>query len=475
MTVLDFLTLTRRSWKTLTIFILAGVLAGLAYGLLTPKVYESSASGYVATEGSAVFLGTDAAANKAASYLPLITSKKVLDRISASSGVPESALNGSLSASMAGGTLIQVTATAADPRTALTLANGALAALAAVIQEIESRVTSSGSESIKVVPLENAVEPSAPSSPNTKLAMLEGAAAGLVLGYAFVFLRRAVDVRVRKATDLATLSGGGVLGRIPKLGARHDSDTLLALAGESLRQIRTGLRFASVDKPVRSLAVTSANQGEGKSTIAASLGRVVAEGDQPTIVVDADLRRPTVASQFDVDGSVGLSEVLSGQIPLVDAIRRTGDSRLLVLPAGGIPPNPSEMLGSDALRSLIDLLSQEYFVIVDAPPVLPVTDALLVSDAVDGVVFIGSAGRTRKADISAARADLERAHARILGVILNMVPPRDSQDGYAYYRQYRSSYGPQRSRKSKRSRSEKTKAQGTAVPQAPASTRRAQA
>lgn len=441
-TILDFLRLTRRHWMTLVIALAVGLLVGGGYGLFAPKTYKAGASGFVTVSGSNVFAGTEAVNNQVASYLPLLQSQPVIQRIAKDAGVDPNSLNGSLSATMAtGASLINVTATAATPQTALTLANGSLSALAAVIEQVQGKAGSSAGQ-ITVIPMQSASAPSAPASPNMKLALGVGALAGLVIGYIIVFLRRGLDTRVRRAAELTELSGAGLLGRIPKLGTKgtNADDQVLAQAGEPLRQIRSGLRFASVDKRIRSIVVTSANQSEGKSTVTAALARVIAEGGQRTLLIDGDLRRPTVEHTFGIDGRVGLSEVLSGQVSLEDAVRPTEHPNLLVLPAGGTPPNPSEMLGSEAMRSLIRTLADDCLIVIDAPPVLPVTDALLISTATDGTIFVAASGKTRKAEVTAARELLAQAKAHVIGVILNLVPLRDSADGYSYYRQYRSYY-----------------------------------
>ncbi|MBO0981008.1 polysaccharide biosynthesis tyrosine autokinase [Microbacterium sp. SD291] len=442
MTVLDFITLTRRGWKVLVIAVLAGLLIGAAYGFLAPKVYVASATGFISASGSSVVAGSDEAVARAGAYVPLINSGPVHKAIAEETGLEQSALAGGLSARVVpGSTLIEVTASSSSPEAALNLANGALHGLVAVIDDIEAQAQNPDGTNISIVPLDNAVAPSEPSSPNLKLALALGALGGLVAGYAFLLLRRALDVRVRMHTDINALIGSGVLGRVPKLGRGGSAEGTSkndAIAAEAFRQIRTGLRFSSVDGEVRVIMVTSANQSEGKSMVAASLARVMAEAGQRTIIIDGDLRRPKVARNFELDGSVGLSEVLSGQVPIQSAIQPTKDANLFVIASGGVPPNPSEMLGSTAMQRLLTELRRDFFVIVDAPPVLPVTDASVVGAIVDGVAFVVAVGKTRTAEAAGARQQLDQVQARILGVILNMVPLSGPESGYGYgYGYYR--------------------------------------
>lgn len=444
MTVLDFLRLTGRSWRTLLIGVAIGLLAAFGYTQVQPHVYSANSSGFVmagpAVEGGYIN-GSEAAVAKAQSYIPLITSQPVYTKIAENpnSGLAEGqTLTGRLSASVApNSNLIQVQASADSPASAVALANGALQAMADVIADLESQA-GGGSSGVTVLPLQDAVEPTSPESPNLRNNLLIGAGLGLLLAYVFVFLRKALDVKVRNSKDLATAAGVGSLGRIPKspqlMGKNRASNDADAIAAESFRRLRTNLRFASVDEEIRSMVITSSNAGEGKSTIATSLAQVLAQSNTPTILIDADLRRPTVASVLGIDGSIGLSEVLSGQVALEDALTATKTPGLYALPSGRIPPNPSEMLGSEAMRSIIRLLSQDYIVIIDAPPLLPVTDAAILSTRVDGVVLVATAGRTRREDVGAARDMLVQVHGRLLGTVLNMVPPRDTADGYEYRR-----------------------------------------
>ncbi|WP_181905686.1 polysaccharide biosynthesis tyrosine autokinase [Microbacterium bovistercoris] len=450
MTVLDFLTLTRRGWKILVLAVVIGALAGAAYGFFAPKVYQASSTGFIAVEGDSVVAGSDEAVARAGSYVPLINSKQVRDAIAKESDLDPSQLNGALSASVVpGSTMIRVTATSSSPKSALALANGGLNGLVKVIDEIESKSGNTSGTSISIIPMDNAVEPTEPVSPKPTLAIGIGALAGLVAGFIVIFLRRALDVRVRAHTDITELMGTGVLGRVPDLGRKGKTDGdshAQSIANEAFRQIRTGLRFSSVDAEVRVVMITSANQGEGKSMVAASLARVMAESGQRTLIIDADLRRPKVAHNFGIDGTVGLSGVLSGQVPAPSAIQTTKDPNLYVLPAGAIPPNPSEMLGSVALSKLLAEFRRDFFIIIDAPPVLPVTDASVVSTMVDGVVFVLAVGQTRKAEGAAARAQLQQVSARLLGVVLNKVSLKGGENGYGYgygygyYRQNRSYY-----------------------------------
>ena len=443
MTVIDFLRLTRKNWVILVAGVLLGGLVMFGYTAVQPRVYVANSSGYVVANGTNGFMdamsGNEAASTKARSFIPLLTSRAVFEEIAANPGIDLGGqpLDGRLSAWVAeGSTLLEVSAAASTPESAAALADGALSAVAAVVQKIETEVGAESS-SILVVPLENAIPPSSPSSPNLISNLLLGFGAGLVLAYLFVFIRRAADVRVRTSDDLSVAArGAGALGRIPKSDQLVDEKRTNLdgdpRAAEAFRRLRTNLRFSSIDEPVRSVAVTSANTGEGKTTISTLLATVIARSGQPTVLIDADLRRPAVARALDIDGSIGLSQVLSGQVRINDALQKTATPGLLVLPAGNVPPNPSEMVGSESMKSLVAALAEEYFVLIDAPPVLPVTDAALLSMSVDGMILLATAAKTHKEDVSLARSMLDQVHARVLGTVLNKVPRRDAGEGYDY-------------------------------------------
>jgi polysaccharide biosynthesis transport protein len=181
------------------------------------------------------------------------------------------------------------------------------------------------------------------------------------------------------------------------------------------------------------MVVTSAMPGEGKSTVAMNLALALAEVSDRVLLVDADLRRPTVADRLELEGAAGLSTVLIGRADVEDVVQEWGPHGLDVLTSGAIPPNPAELLASPAMRELAERLAARYEVIVwDAPPVLPVTDTLLLARHADGVILLTNARTTRRAQVAEALESLKRAETRILGVVLNMLPSRSGVGAYGY-------------------------------------------
>ena len=254
-------------------------------------------------------------------------------------------------------------------------------------------------------------------------------ALGLLVGFGLAFLKHRNDTRLRDSEDVEAAVGASVLGLLPasdELGSdRGNAGPMRDFANrEALRKLRTNLRFVDVDNQPRSIVVTSANVSEGKSTVASNLAWVLAESGEQVVLIDADLRRSAVARMFDIDGSVGLSQVLAGSASLADAIQPSELSGLSILAAGAIPPNPSELLGSHRMEALIDELQRDSFVILDAPPLLPVTDAALLTRAADGALVVVKHGSTRSEDAERAGEALTSVGGKVLGAVLNQVSAR---------------------------------------------------
>ena len=494
MTILEFFRTTRANLWLLIIGIIVGAAAGFGYASLQPKVYAASSSGYVTVGESGtvdVLSGSTAAKERARSYAAIVSSEAVAQKIkqntpelSLSTGQIRSSLTATAGDNAA---LITVSAQASSPKNAQLLANSALQATADYIKEIEQNpgnaqalvngdsnaaaTPPANSNTVRVIPLNNASVNPPLVSPNYQQNTLIGAVIGLVVVYTAIFLRRALDQRIRTRDDATKATGASILGVLPVSEDLNEEnivngDTDDHIAQESIRQLRTNLRFVNVDTPPRSFIVTSAVPGEGKSTVSLSLARSLADAGSPVILIDADLRRPTVAKKLKLDAKVGLTQVLAGQVEIANAVHQLGDSNLFVLPAGRIPPNPSELLGSDKMRQLIKELSEEFIVVVDVPPLLPVTDASLLSHSVDGVILVGSIGRSHREQMTEASSILKKVNANLFGLVLNRAPRKGlgtSYYGFGYASTYVGyatyyGYGKDGDKKSSKSKSSAPKA-----------------
>lgn len=201
-------------------------------------------------------------------------------------------------------------------------------------------------------------------------------------------------------------------------------------SSESYRKLRTNIQFSSIDSQIRTIMIASAVSGEGKTTTIGNLAVAYAQEGKKVLLMDTDLRKPAIHRMFNVPNHIGLTSVLSSQYKVTEVLRETGVEGLHVLTSGPVPPNPSEMIGSRKMHALLEDLKEEYDVILfDTPPVLAVSDALIISSLADGVVLVVSAGKVKKDLVKKAKAHLEHVNARILGAALNNVQLSKGQYG----------------------------------------------
>ena len=307
------------------------------------------------------------------------------------------------------------------------------------------------------------VDPAVPSqkpvSPKVPLNLTLGILLGLALGVGWVFVLDYMDRSIKSPEDLEK-KGLNVLASIPIMGGttargkEQNADERVLKDGvsvplrlitfhkptdpisEAYRSLRTAIQYSRIDKPLKSLLVVSALPKEGKSTTTANIAVTFAKAGLKTLLVDADLRRPIQHRLFNYDRKPGLIEYLKGEIDLNTAVRKTFVENLFLLPTGALPPNPSEVLGSDAMRNSMEIFKASFdFIIFDSPPVVAVTDGVILSKLTDGVVFVTLANRTEADVLEKAYTTLKQVKAGIIGVVLNEF---DVTKAYgAYYRYYR--------------------------------------
>ncbi|MBP1993429.1 CpsD/CapB family tyrosine-protein kinase [Paenibacillus eucommiae] len=202
---------------------------------------------------------------------------------------------------------------------------------------------------------------------------------------------------------------------------------------ESYRTLRTNIQFSAIDEDLRVLMVTSAGPGEGKSTTIANLATAYSQADKKVLLIDADLRKPTVHHTFKTTNRVGLTGLLTNQAAIEETIKSSGIPNLDIITSGPIPPNPSEILSSKRLVTLLEELKQRYdIILLDTPPAIAVTDAQILATKCDGVILVVDSGNVKREVAMKAKANLEHVQARILGVVLNNVD-RNSREAYYYY------------------------------------------
>ncbi len=293
-----------------------------------------------------------------------------------------------------------------------------------------------------------AAKPPAPIRPQVMRTTLFAAAVGALLAAGVAFLIEYLDDTVKNPEDVQSV-GLTVLAMVQRVSqdSKNGLPQLYAvsqpksLAAEAYRTLRTNLQFSSLDTPLRSLVVTSAVATEGKTTTAANLAVVMAQAGKRVVLVDGDLRRPSVHRLFDLTNETGLTTALVEDLSaLSGSLRESGVENLRVLTAGPVPPNPQELLGSQRMEDLLHKLEEEVDAIVlDTPPTLIVADANVLAARTDGVLVVVNTGRTRRAAVQQAVDGLRQVGAHLLGGVLNMVDTRGRRSSY-YYSYYYSHY-----------------------------------
>ena len=208
-------------------------------------------------------------------------------------------------------------------------------------------------------------------------------------------------------------------------------------AAEAYRVIRTGIQFAQAGKELQTIALTSCTPNEGKSTTIANLAVVLTQAGKSVLLIDCDMRNPTVHKNFNLSNKVGLSSCISMGTALSDAVQKTSIEGLYALTGGVIPPNPSELLDSEQMKNVLQRAKEQYdYVLIDTPPVMPVTDALIVSRFVDGMILVIASAEVKVEMARDVKNQLVNAGANILGVVLNKVRSEHHGYGYGYYYYY---------------------------------------
>ncbi len=320
---------------------------------------------------------------------------------------------------------------------------GRLVTLRQTYAQLLASSSSSASNLLSVV--DPAVAPVEPSSPRVLLNTLFAALLGLLIALGLAFLFDYLDDTLKSPDDVNETAGLPTLGvisqmRTDKKQTEHQRLAVLVTprspAAEAFRTLRTNLEFASVDKLLHSLLVTSAVPGEGKSTMSANIALTFAQAGKRVILLDADMRRPSLHRMFEVPNSHGLTTLLRADGTAISSIAHQSDEpNLKVITTGPLPPNPAELLGSQRMRDVLTrLLSEADLIVVDSPPLHAVTDAAVLASEMDGTLLVIHSGHTRRGAVRQAIEALERVGANVVGAALNMVTARSSA-GY-YYRYY---------------------------------------
>ena len=445
----------RAAWWILALGAVAGGLVAAVLSLLASPEYQARTEFFVSTTQANttadVFQGSQFSEDRVASYARLLEGKALAGRVIERMGIAATPAEvaSAISASPVPNTvLLEVVVASSSPTEAHAIASAVGEIFPAYVSELETS-DGRGVSPVKVAVTDPPETPTSRSAPQTMRNTVVGVIAGMFAAIILVMLAVRWDRSVRDAATVTDAIGAPVVGVIVKDAALARNETLKSdstgPAAEAYRQLRTNLQYLSVDEPPKVIMLSSALPGEGKTTVAVNLAVLLAEAGQHVTLVEADLRRPRVTRYLGMVGGVGLTNILAGSAEVVDVLQPYGDGNLKVIAAGSTPPNPSELLASSQMFKLVDQLREANdFVLIDAPPLLPVADASGLAVIVDGVVLSVRYGSTRSEQLQQARAMLDQVGARTLGVILNIVPPKaDITQAYGYGYDYASDRVPQ--------------------------------
>ena len=442
--------LRKRALPAILVFLLA-VLASGVITAITPTSYTANSQVFVAVSSSSqdiasALTGSNFTLQRVKSYSQLVKTPSVLNPASAELGftIDPKAVSASIPLDTV---LINIEATDGNATRAALIANAVAKQLGAVVVDLETPLDGSVSP-VKTKVVERAETPKAPTAPRPLLNFALGLLLGAAGAVGIVLLLESLDQTIRTPEDILEVTGSSPIGVLP-YDDQAKKSPLSALnrrstRSEGFRTVRTNLQFVDVDNPPRVIVVTSSLPGEGKTTTSINLAIAMAQSGQRVLLIEADLRKPKIGEYLGIDSSQGITNVLTFSIPLSQALQPWHRELLTVLPSGPIPPNPSELLSSAAMANLLNELRSMFdIVIIDAPPLLPVSDAAILAGIADGALFITRWGVTRRQQAAAGLEQLAAVGGRMLGTIVNFAPlgRRGYNYGYGYGYGYRSRYG----------------------------------
>lgn len=440
----------RQLWRSTALVTLLGLGVAIALTYLAEPTYQSHVSFFVVstTDASNSPLQADQFVQRRVnSYVGVVNSERMARVIIQDTGLDLTVEQVStlVSANADPETvLLNVTVTDTSTDRSLSIARSIAGNLDSLIAQLDNR---GNRAAVQLRVISGPTLDPDPVTPRRKVNLAMGLLVGLGLGVAQALIRRGLDTTVRTKEQLEAQTGLPVLGELhfdqgavaAPILTQRDGSTPRA---EAVRQLRTNLRFADAAGQVKVLVVTSAREKEGKSTAASNLAVSVASGGRTVLLIDGDLRQPRLDQYFDLEREAGLTSVLIGEADLASVAQEWGPDGLHVLTSGPVPPNPSELLGSHAMELVVEQARANYdLVIIDSPPLIPVTDAALASVLADGVLLTVRYGKTNRHDVSDSLESLSAVNARVLGIVLSFAPTSRQDRRSSYYGDHRS--GPQ--------------------------------
>jgi capsular exopolysaccharide synthesis family protein len=439
----QYLHAVRTYWWAVALPVVIAVSFGLYSASQAEPEYRASVTFFVATssetDAQAAVQGDEFAQRRVNSYVELLSTDRLAGKVIEASGLDltPGQVRAMISASSDVDTVLLTATITQSSRELVSRVGQAVATeFVELVDEVENQGSGPTSVNLEVV--------SGPDvsvlPPRRALAVGVPGMLGVVAGLGLAWLLELRDKTIRSEAQLGALHPVPVLGMIPLDRRLRDAPRqrqLPASTGgtESFRQLRTNLEFIDVGTPLQIIVVTSSVAAEGKTTTVTNLGAALVAAGKRVVIVEADLRRPSLNGYFGASRSLGLTDVVVGRADVDDALQPVGFNGLTLLPSGPLPPNPSELVGTDAMVDLLESLRDRFdSIIIDTPPLLPVTDAAVLAAHADGVLVVARAGKTTRHQLMMAMRSLQAVGARVLGTVLNIAPSRRGSAYTSYWR-----------------------------------------
>ncbi|WP_433029621.1 polysaccharide biosynthesis tyrosine autokinase [Actinomycetospora sp. CA-053990] len=435
----------RERWKLVAAGVLVGLVGALLYATLTPRQYSATVTMYVSasdvSNATTAYQGGLLSEQRVTSYVQLLTGGRIADEVSRQlnlGGSPEELSNQISAAALPDSVILTASVLDRDPIRAAMIANAVGDSFTRLVAELEQPQNRSQPPSVSARVVQPAAVPFNPVAPQPAVGIGTGLLLGLVVGLGVAFFLDSRDKTVKSDDELTALLETPTLTVVPlekEDGSRAGSlSSVRRVAAESYRRLRANLQFIPFKvSGGRALVVTSTLSGEGKTTTVVQLGIAMGEAGRRVVVVDGDLRKPALAERLNVDQLVGLTSILTGRAATREVIAHSRHENLWVIPSGPVPPNPSELLGTEKMAALLEELCLSFdYVLVDSPPIGPVVDAAVTANLSDGVLLVARHGYVQQEQLVASRDSISAASGRLLGTIFTMVPVAKATYG-AYY------------------------------------------
>ena len=439
----QYLHAVRTYWWAVALPLVVALAFGVYSASKAEPEYRASVTFFVATssetDAQAAVQGDEFAQRRVNSYVELLSTDRLAGKVIEASGLDltPGQVRAMISASSDVDTVLLTATITQSSRELVSRVGQAVATeFVELVDEVENQGPGPTSVNLEVV---SGPDVSA-LPPRRALAVGIPGVLGLVAGLGLAWLLELRDKTIRSEAQLGALHPVPVLGMIPLDRRLRDAPRVpqvpVSTGGtESFRQLRTNLEFLDAGTPLQTIVVTSSVASEGKTTTVTNLGAALVAAGKRVVIVEADLRRPSLNGYFGASRSLGLTDVVVGHADIDAALQPVGFNGLTLLPSGQLPPNPSELVGTDAMVDLLESLRDRFdSIIIDTPPLLPVTDAAVLAAHADGVLVVARAGKTTRHQLLLAMRSLQAVGARVLGTVLNVAPSRRGSAYTSYWR-----------------------------------------